>query len=305
MNRAYVLRISSLLALAVALAATPKLSFAQHGGHGGGGFHGGGFSGHGGGFGGFHGGGFHGGGGGFHGGSFGGFHHGGFNGFHNRGFGGFHGGSGFNGFRGGRGFRGFYGNRFYGGFGYPWYGYGLSAGFGFWPYWDYPYSYGYSPWWYAPYPYYYPYSGYDPDDSYDGPNGRCRPDYRYPNSRCDDSDDSRPHRDYGPSRPTNTIPRDDYPDRNYTTSNYEDYRRLEPVVAAARTATKSGNYQFAYDMGRQLPSAARPAVRNAVQALRAMPPEARERQLNSHRYASFSPQERELLTQASYQQAKQ
>jgi hypothetical protein len=41
----------------------------------------------------------------------------------------------------------------------------------------------------------------------------------------------------------------------------------------------------------------RPAVRNAIRALRAMPPHARERQLSSGRYATFSPEEQELLRQ--------
>jgi hypothetical protein len=39
--------------------------------------------------------------------------------------------------------------------------------------------------------------------------------------------------------------------------------------------------------------------RNAIRALRAMPPEVRERQLNSGRYDNFSPEERELLNHAS------
>lgn len=43
----------------------------------------------------------------------------------------------------------------------------------------------------------------------------------------------------------------------------------------------------------------RPPVRNVIAALRAMPPAARERQLNSGRYDNLSPAERELLIQAS------
>jgi len=271
----------------------PLPSFAEHG-------HGGGFGGHSGG------GGFHGGGGsfrsggfsGFHGGSFGG-RHGGFGGFHNGGnFGGFHN----RGFYGGRGFRG-YGNRFYGG--YRGYGYGWNFGFGFWPYWDaYPY-YGYSPWGYAPYPYSYPYDAYDSYDGYDRDydrEDRCRPDYRNPD-RCNDDypDNSRPYRDRRPARPSSAAEPDDSYERNYVTSKIEDYRRSEPNETIARTKTVSSDYQLAYSTTCQLPSGTRPAVRNVAQALRAMPPEARERELNSGRYTNFTPTERELLSNAVYQ----
>ncbi|MBO0912014.1 MAG: hypothetical protein J2P13_09490 [Acidobacteria bacterium] len=43
----------------------------------------------------------------------------------------------------------------------------------------------------------------------------------------------------------------------------------------------------------------RPAVRNVVEALRAMPPAARRRQLSSGRYNGFSPEERKLLRNAA------
>src|SRR5262249_52779520 len=69
---------------------------------------------------------------------------------------------------------------YYGGFyGYPWYGYGFSLGFGFapyWGYWGYPYSYGYPPYSY--------YDRYDPND-YDDPDY----DRDYPRSRRDPRDD--------------------------------------------------------------------------------------------------------------------
>lgn len=48
-----------------------------------------------------------------------------------------------------------------------------------------------------------------------------------------------------------------------------------------------------------LPADRRQAVRNAVQALRAMPPEARQREIDSGRFGSFSPQERQMLNDAS------
>jgi hypothetical protein len=284
MNRAIVLRLSLVVAMSVALASMPELSFAQRGGHGGGGFHGGGFGGHGGG----------GGLGGFHGGGSGGFRGGrGFGGFHGgRGFGGFHGGRGFGGFRGGRGFRDFDDDFFFGGFGFPGYGFGL--GLGFWPYWDaYPY-YGYSPWWGAPY---YPYDRYDPYDPYYDRDDRCRPDYRYPNNKCNDSspDNSRPRSENSPARPSDTVAPESYSDRGYRTNSVEDYRRPDSKESSVPMVLAASNYHIANSSTQQLPSGSRPAVRNAIRALRAMPPDARHRQLNSGRYDSFSPEERELL----------
>ena len=50
----------------------------------------------------------------------------------------------------------------------------------------------------------------------------------------------------------------------------------------------------------QLPPDSSQEVQNAVRALRGMPPEARQRQIDSDRYKStFSPQEREILGGAS------
>jgi hypothetical protein len=318
MNATILLRALAVAAVSVALAGTPESSFAQHGGHGGGGgFHGSGGGFHGGGFGSHAGGGFHGGSsGGFRsGGGFGNFHgSGGFSGFRGgRGFGGFNNG-GFGGFRGGRGFGGFRGNRFFGGFGgYPFF-YGFD--FGFWPYWGaYPYWYGYGPWW-GPYGYYSPYDY--PDYPYDAPpdrypghdrrdrDNRCRPDYRHPDNRCNDSspDTSKPNSENPPPRPSDTLGPESSPERNYVTTNFADYR---PAVsnfhsndrATQTTATTAvASEQFANSTAQQVPSGVRPAVRNAIEALRAMPPDARERQLSSGRYDNFSSEERELLNNA-------
>ena len=310
MNRAIVLRLSLVAAMSVALAGMPESSFAQRGGHGGGGgFHGGGFGGHSGG-GGF--GGFHGGGGGFHGGGFqggrgfgggggfGGFHGGrGFGGFHGGGSSGFRGGRGFGGFHGGRGFRDFDDDFFFGGFGFPGYGFGL----GFGSYWDaYPY-YGYSPWWAAPYPYY-PYDRYDPSDSYDpyyDRDYRCRPDYRHPDNRCNDGspDTSKPRSENAPARPSDTVVPERPSDRSNVTNNVEDYRRPDSKESSAPMVLTASRSQLAYSRTQQLPSNTRPAVRNAIRALRAMPPDARQRQLSSGRYDNFSPEERELLNSLS------
>jgi hypothetical protein len=43
----------------------------------------------------------------------------------------------------------------------------------------------------------------------------------------------------------------------------------------------------------------RQQVRNVIQALLAMPPEARRRQIESGKYRNFSPQEQELLNQVA------
>ena len=50
----------------------------------------------------------------------------------------------------------------------------------------------------------------------------------------------------------------------------------------------------------QLPPERRQAVQNAVKALRGMPPEARQREIDSDSYKKqFSPQERDVLSGAS------
>ncbi len=277
------MRILVVVAVSVALSGAPESSFAQRGGHGGDGFHGGGFGGRGGGFGNFHGGGF-----GSHGGGS---------------FGGFHNGGGFGGFRGGRGFGGFRGDRFFGGYrGFPGYGYGLSFGFGFGPYWGgYPYFYGYSPWWAAPYPYYYPYDPYDPyyDRDYDR-------EYRYPRDdrdcsdyrrSCAPPDTSKPRGENAPAKPSNTRVPESSPDLNYVTNDVKDDRSPVSNGGNVPTTHEASNYQLANAV-QPLSSGMRPAVRNAIEALRAMPPDAQQRQLNSSRYDSFSPEERKLLDDA-------
>jgi len=271
-------------ALCMFLAGVPQPSFAQRGGfHGGGGFHSGG--------------GFHGGGSGFHGGGFGGSR--GFGSFRGRpGFGGFNG-RGFGSFRGGP----FYGGRFYGGFGgYPHFysGFGFVFDFG-WPYWGgypaYPYWYGYGPsWGLGPYAYY-PYgSGYDPYDYlYDDPDwgyrehrydrnfrdqDKCR-DYRHD---CPPPADNKPKQNGSPAKPSNGAAGEGSPSGNYVTINAADSGR-----------------RISYRGNESAGAALRPAVRNAIAALRAMPPAAREQQINSGRYASFSTEERELMLKATVQ----
>ena len=220
--------------------------------------------GHGGGGGGFHGGGggFHGGGGGFHGGGFGGYH-GGWGGAGWRdGWGGY----GWRGGWGGYGWRG-------GGWGYPGWGWGVGIGFGWGSYWpSYPYAYGYP---YYAYPYYPSYPYYGPDayapadpDRYNGGNPRD-------NSQQQDSNYPGPERSTGVS------------DKIPTTT-----------FASHKTAgdSSSAKYWLANYQQHMVP---RQAVRNVIQALLAMPPEARRRQIESGRYRNFSPEEQEFLNQVA------
>ena len=50
---------------------------------------------------------------------------------------------------------------------------------------------------------------------------------------------------------------------------------------------------------KSLPPDRRQAVRNAIQTLRAMPPQARQHEIQSGRFSRFSPQERQVLNDAS------
>jgi len=59
------------------------------------------------------------------------------------------------------------------------------------------------------------------------------------------------------------------------------------------TASDAAHYRLAFTM-QELPSA-RKEVQNVILALRAMPPDARQRQIDSGRYTNFSPEEIELL----------
>ena len=222
---------------------------------------GGGSGGHGGGFGGgFHGGG---GGGGFHGGSFGGYR-GGWGGA------GWHGGWGGYGWRGGWGYPG-WGRGW--GWGYPGWVWGVGIGFGWGSYWpSYPYAYGY--------PYYYPYPYYP----YDGPDAYppADPD-RYNGGSRDPRDNSqRQNSEYpGPERSTSV--NDNVPTM---------------TLASHKTAGDVGSARY-WLSNYQQHMVPRQAVRNVIQALVAMPPEARRRQIESGRYRNFSPEEQEFLNQVA------
>lgn len=219
-----------------------------------------------------------------HGGGGGGFHGGGFGGgFHGGGFGGYHGGWGGAGLRGGwgggwHGGWGGYGGR---GWGYPGWGrgwgwgggLGFGWGWGWGSYWGYPYAYGY--------PYSYPYYPYYP---YDGPYAYAPADRdRYNGGNRDPRDNSQ--------QQNSSYPR---PER----SPGVDDKIPTVTFANHKTAgdTSSAKYWLSNYQQRTVP---RQEVRNVIQALLAMPPEARRRQIESGRYQNFSPEEQDLLNQVA------
>jgi len=220
----------------------------------------------------------HGGGGGFHGGGFGGGFHGGGGGFHGGGFGGYHGGwsgTGWHGGWGGHGWHGGWGGYGWRGWGYPGWGVGVGFGWGWGSYWaGYPYAYGY-PYYYYPYYPYYPYYGpnaYVPGD----------PD-RYNGSNRDPRDNSQQQ---DPS----------YPGRERSPGVSDKIRTMSFASHKTAGETGSANYRLSnYQQG----TVPRREVRNVIQALLAMPPEARRRQIESGRYRDFSPEEQELLNQVA------
>jgi hypothetical protein len=70
-----------------------------------------------------------------------------------------------------------------------------------------------------------------------------------------------------------------------------------PPVSASHQAF-AASYQTASSTTKQL-AALRPQARNVMRALLAMPPEARQRQVESGRYSNFSPEEQELFRKAA------
>jgi hypothetical protein len=86
------------------------------------------------------------------------------------------------------------------------------------------------------------------------------------------------------------------PADNRSAVSLAEYRSPASNDPAAAITVVASNYQLSDSTTRQLPSGLPPAMRNVIQALRAMPPDARQRQLNSGRYHGLSPEEREFLT---------
>jgi phage-related protein len=65
------------------------------------------------------------------------------------------------------------------------------------------------------------------------------------------------------------------------------------------TPQQKEQFRAADSQFRSLPPDRRQAVRNAIESLRAMPPQARQREIESGRFNQFSPQERQVLNNAS------
>jgi hypothetical protein len=223
----------------------------------------------------------HGGGGGFHGG--GGFRAGGhstYGGGHY--YGGYHG--------GGYGWRSGY-------WGYPRYGYGWGFGIGFnWgPYWPaYRYAYGYGPWWGAPYNYYpcaYPYYPYYPSSG-------CAYAYPYPyngNGSGSAQDPGGNSYDNASAKLSSLPATENSPSAASAINVAASTRRVSTYKTDADTG--AAHYRLAFTM-EELPPA-RKEVQNVILALQAMPPDARQRQIDSGRYRSFSPEEINLLRSGS------
>jgi hypothetical protein len=254
------------------------------------------------------GGGFHGGGGGFHGGGGygGGWHGGGYRG----GYSGYRGGyGGYGGWRGGYGggYGGYYGGwrggyrGYYGGWGYPGYccgwgwGFGVSLNFGTaWPYYyGYPY-YGYPSGYYAPYSYYpyypsYPYYGYPyyyaPVNS---PAGYAGP---APYQQASAGYQNLPRA----PQPGSAVPR---PAARSNSLTLRDALYRPPAAGTRNVASVSTVSYAANSVDHQL-AQARPEVQNVARALRAMPPAARQHQIDSGRYDNLSPQELQLVEAAA------
>jgi hypothetical protein len=253
-------RILSIVITSIVLVSIPQASFATgRSGGGGGGFHGGGG-----------GGGFHGGGGGF-----GGGFHGGMGGFHG-GSGGWHGAGAVGGWHGSPGWNGWGHTGWgpgWGGWGRPGWGWGGGWGFGVginigwgwgWP--AYPYAYGY-PYYYPYYPNYPPYYGpynYPPTPPPANPGDRGNSGDPRGNAWQQNSDAPAPA--LSPNNNVVTIKAPKVPPR------YTNYRTVAAVDAAQR-----------------------PEVRNVLRALQAMPPEARQRQIESGRYRNLAPEEQALI----------
>ncbi len=269
MNRPSILRVLFLSVMLVTLGWSTGSVFA--GGHGGGG-------------------GFHGGGGGFHGGGgWGGYHGGGYGGWHGGGWGGYHGG----GYRGGwGGYRGGYGG-WGGGWGYGGYccGWGFGLSFNFapsWGYYGYPYVYAYAPY-YPYYPYYpsYPYSAYP---YYYAPVGGS-PGYSSPAPQSQASSDPQ---NYTQVEHAGAFAPQPAPSSNGLTLRDATYR---PAAVSYRTASAPASPSGSAWAEREL-STMRPGVQNTIRALRAMPPNARQRQIDSGRYSNLTPRELKVVKYA-------
>ena len=130
------------------------------------------------------------------------------------------------------------------------------------------------------YPDYYPYD--------------CPPGYTCPPNGNDDPPPPNPSPESG-SNPANPWrPPVSTPNKNYVTSNVATLSSRGPILSIDRITATPSNYQLAHSSTQQNPQV-RPEVRRAMQALREMPPFARQREIETGRYSHFSAEEREIL----------
>jgi hypothetical protein len=195
----------------------------------------------------------------FYGGHYGGGYYGGHIGYWYGGYDGWHGGY-HSGWHGG-----YWGYPHYG-WGYQYYGYGWGFNVGF----GWPYSY-----WPA-YPYWYGNDGGTSDLPQYRHYSSC--DYRY-QCQCSHPDNVDCNSSRYAPQASRTVPR-------------------PPITSVGSVKPKPVPSQSAGEHATNQPPLRRD-VRRALYALRAMPPAARQRWINSGRYNSFSPEERELLKQIS------
>src|SRR5262249_11496876 len=177
---------------------------------------------------------------------------------------------------GGYGWHGGWGGYGWRGWGYP--NWGVGFGWGWGSYWGgYPYAYGYPYYYYPSYPYY-PYYG--------------------PNYGPDTYAPADPRRDNGGNQnsPNNSRGQDSIYPGGERSPGVSDKTPMTYVSRKTGGDTGSANYWLANYRHSTPP---RQEVRNVVQALLAMPPDARRRQIESGRYRSFSPEEQEFLNQVA------
>ena len=189
--------------------------------------------------------------------------------------------------------------------GYP--GWSFAIGFNFGPFWGgygYPYyGYGYAPY-YSPYPYYYPYPYPYP---YYVPTTPASAPAAYTSAQVsgDSSDNyvveqsSVPVPEYQSAPAVQNPPAmQSAPAASSPTIRYASYSSTSARNSAATASRNSTNIRPAAYSTQQLP-AVRPEVQNVIRALRAMPPAARQRQLDSGRYSNLTPAEIEYVRRAA------
>jgi len=240
--------------------------------------------GHGGGGGGFHGGGgsWHGGGGSWHGGG-GSWHGGGWNGG-----GSWHGGS-----------ASWHGGHYGWGGGYwgsP--GWGFAVGFnfgGFWGGWGFPWAPFYPVYFLYPYPYFVPAI---PASRLAFTSGQSAGAYTNPNSYAVQQSSVPAEEFQGAPARQNPPALQSAPAPNSLNIRNASYASASPHYSSPSASGSSATVRPAVYMTQLVPNL-RPEVQNVIRALRAMPPAARQRQMDSGRYNNLTPAELQIVRRAA------